>query len=102
MFLKKRQNSSVERAAMALAAACGVAHAAFFALFAWRVIGRDGFGVVGWAILAFFALAGLGLNILGYWLIKRGEGPLRRWGFMAVAASTALAGVLLGIASWTA
>src|SRR5262245_37582872 len=101
MFFKKRQNSSVERAAMALAAACGVAHAAFFVLFAWRVIGRDGFGVIGWLILAICALAGLALNVVGYWLIKRGEGSLRRWGFMAVAASTALAGVLLGIASWT-
>ncbi len=101
MFFKKRQHSSVERAAMALAAACGVAHAAFFALFAWRVIGREGLGVVAWAILAFVALVGLGLNLLGYWLIKRGEGPLRRWGFMCVAASTALAGVLLAVASWT-
>jgi hypothetical protein len=100
MFFKK-QNSSVERAAMALAAAGGVAHAAFFALFGWRVIGREGIGVVGWAVLALTALVGLVLNFVGYWLIKRGQGPLRRWGFMAVAASTALAGVLLAIASFT-
>lgn len=86
---------------MALAAAGGVAHGAFFALFAWRVIGRDGFGTIGWVILALVALAGLGLNFLGYWLIKRGDGPLRRWGFLSVAASTALAGILLAIASWT-
>lgn len=67
---------------MALAAAGGVAHGAFFALFAWRVIGRDGFGTIGWVILALVALAGLGLNFLGYWLIKRGDGPLRRWGVL--------------------
>jgi hypothetical protein len=101
MFFRKRTNSGIERAAMALAAATGVAHAAFFALFAWRVIGRDGFGVVGWAVLAFFALLGLGLNFVGYWLIKRGEGMLRRWGFVAVGASTVLAGVLLSIAAFT-
>lgn len=100
MFFK-RQNSGVERAAMALAAAGGVAHAAFFALFAWRVIGRDGFGTVGWAVLALFALLGLGLNFVGYWLIKRSEGILRRWGFVSVGASTVLAGVLLSIAAFT-
>ena len=98
---KSKPFSSVERAAMALAAAGGVAHAAFFALFAWRVIGRDGFGTVAWIVLALVALAGLALNFVGYWLIKRGDGPLRRWGFMAVAASTGLAGILLAIASWT-
>src|SRR5688572_29905204 len=101
MFFRKKQNSAIEKAAMALAAAGGVAHAAFFALFAWRVIGRDGFGIVGWLILAATALVGLALNFAGYWLIKRGEGSMRRWGFMAVAASTALAAVLLAIASWT-
>lgn len=102
MFFRKRQNSSVEKAAMALAAATGVAHAAFFALFAWRVIGREGLGTVGWAVLALVSLLGLGFNFVGYWLIKRGEGLLRRWGFTAVAASTLLAAVLLAIASWTA
>ncbi|MBS2019353.1 MAG: hypothetical protein JST00_41200 [Deltaproteobacteria bacterium] len=101
MFFRKKQNTGVEKAAMALAAAGGAAHAAFFAMFALRVIGRDGFGTIGWAILALLAAAGMGLNMLGYFLIKRGEGPLRRWGFMSVAASTLLAGLLLGIASWT-
>jgi hypothetical protein len=101
MFFKKKLNSSVERAAMALAAAGGVAHAAFFAMFAWRVIGREGFGVALWVLLAALSLLGLGLNFVGYWLIKRGQGVLRRWGFMAVATSTALAGVLLAIASFT-
>ena len=65
-----RTNSAIERAAMALAAAGGVAHAAFFTLFAWRVIGRDGFGTIGWAVLALFALIGMGLNFAGFWLVR--------------------------------
>lgn len=98
MGLFRKQNSSVERAAMALAAAGGVAHAAFFTLFAWRVIGRDGIGTVGWAILALVALLGMGLNFAGFWLVRSSRG--RRWGYMAIAVSTALAGGLLGIAGW--
>lgn len=94
----RKQSSSVERAAMALAAAGGVAHAAFFTLFAWRVIGREGLGTVGWAVLATFALLGMGLNFAGFWLVRTSRG--RRWGYMAIAVSTALAGGLLGIASW--
>jgi hypothetical protein len=102
MFFKKKgaKNTSIEKAAMALAAAGGVAHAAFFAVFAWRVIGRDGIGTVGWAVLAALALLGLGLNFVGYWLIKRGEGMTRKWGYMAVAGSTFLAGILLAVSSW--
>jgi hypothetical protein len=104
MFFRRRNApyTSVERAAMALAAAGGIAHAAFFAMFAWRVIGRDGFGVVAWVILALVALLGLGFNFVGYWLVKRGAPRLRRWGYLSIAASTLLASVLLGIASWTA
>lgn len=98
MAFFRKQNSSVERAAMALAAAGGVAHAAFFTLFAWRVIGREGIGTVGWAILALFALLGMGLNFAGFWLVRSSRG--RRWGYLAISISTALAGGLLGIASW--
>ena len=102
MFFRRKGTpySGVERAAMALAAAGGVAHAAFFMLFALRVIGREGVGTVGWCILAALAGIGLGLNFTGYWLIKRGDKVPRRWGYMAIAASTALAGILLGVASW--
>lgn len=95
-----RYSSGIERAAMALAAAGGVAHVAFFTLFAWRVIGRDGFGTVGWAVLALFALIGMGLNFAGFWLVRSSRG--RRWGYMAISVSTALAGALLGIATWVA
>jgi hypothetical protein len=100
MSFFKKQNSTVERAAMALAAAGGVAHAAFFSLFVWRVIGRDGIGTIGYAILAACAGLGMGLNFIGFWLVRSSRG--RRWGYMAIALSSVLAGILLAIASWTA
>lgn len=102
MFLRRKGTpySSVERAAMALAAASGMAHGAFFMLFAYRVIGRDGIGTFGWLVLAALAGIGLGLNAVGYILVKRGDKIPRRWGYLAISASTGLAGVLLGIASW--
>lgn len=85
---------------MALATAGGVAHGAFFMLFALRVIGRDGLGTVGWLILAALAGLGLALNFVGYFLVKRGDRIPRRWGYLAISVSTGLAGILLGIASW--
>lgn len=85
---------------MALAAAGGAAHAAFFMLFALRVIGREGIGTLGWLVLAALAGLGLALNFVGYILVKRGDRGPRRWGYLAIAASTGLAGILLGIASW--
>jgi len=99
----KRDNSGVEKAAMALAAAGGVAHGVFFALYAWKIIGKDvGFGTVGYIILALFALLGLGLNFIGYWLIKSGgRFAARKWGYLAVALSTTIASILLAISSWT-
>jgi hypothetical protein len=98
----RKSSGKVDTAARALAAAAGVAHVAFFTLFAWRVIGRGGIGAVGWAALAFTALLGLVTNLIGYWLIKHGGRTIaRRWGYIAIGASTALAGVLLGVASWT-
>lgn len=99
MAFFRKANSGIERAAMALAAAGGVAHAAFFSLFVWRVIGRDGIGTVGYVILALFATLGMGLNFLGFWLVRSSRG--RRWGYMAIALSSVLAGLLLAIASWT-
>lgn len=99
-ILGGRTNSSVEKAAMALAAAGGIAHAAFFTIFALRVIGREGFGTVGYVVLALLAALGVGLNFVGYWLVRTSRA--RRWGYMMIAASTGLAGLLLAIASWTA
>ena len=96
------RQGKVDIAAKALATACGVAHATFFGIFAWRVIGRSGFGVVAWIALAVLALVGLGCNFVGYYLIKHGgRSPARLWGYWAIALSSALAGVLLAIASWT-
>lgn len=96
----RKTNGAVERAAMALAAAGGVAHVAFFTLFALRVIRRDGIGTVGYAILALFALAGMALNFVGFWLVRMSRA--KKVGYLAIAASTAIAGVLLAIATWTA
>lgn len=100
MAFFRKQSSGVERAAMALAAAGGVAHTAFFSLFVWRVIGREGFGTIGYVILAALSALGIGLNFIGFWLVRSSRG--RRFGYMAIAISSVLAGILLAIASWTA
>ena len=98
----KKTSSGIERAAMALATAGGIAHVAFFGVFVSRVIGREGIGTIGYAILAVFALAGIAMNFVGYWLIRQGGRPAaRRLGYLAVSISTALAGALLAIATWT-
>ena len=103
MAFFRRDSGAIERAATALAAAGGVAHAAFFTLFALRIIGRGGIGTVGYVVLALFALTGIALNFVGYGLIRSGGKPrTRRLGYLAVAVSTALAGGLLAIASMTA
>ena len=97
------RSGKVDIAAKALATACGVAHATFFGIFAYRVIGRSGLGVFAWIILAVVALLGLGMNFVGYYLIKNGgRSPARRWGYWAIALSSALAGGLLAVAAATA
>ena len=96
------RSGKVDIAAKALATACGVAHATFFGIFAYRVIGRSGMGVFAWIILAVIALLGLGVNFIGYYLIKHGgKSPARRWGYIGIGVSSALAGLLLAIASAT-
>jgi hypothetical protein len=102
MFHRPR-NDKVSAIAKTLAAACAIAHVSFFTLFAWRVIGRAGMGSFAWAMLALASLVGLGCNAVGYYLIKNGgKTPARKWGYWAIASSTALAGVLLAIAAVTA
>jgi hypothetical protein len=97
------RNDKVSAIAKTLAAACALAHVSFFTLFAWRVIGRGGMGSVAWALLALGALVGLGLNAVGYYLIKHGgRTPAGKWGYWAIAASTGIAGALLAIAAVTA
>lgn len=102
MFMRPKTPGKVDGAAKALAAAGGVAHMAFFTVFAYRVIGRGpGLGSIGWAILAFVALLGMGANFVGYYLIKHGgRWKAQKWGYLAIAASTALAGVLLAFATF--
>jgi hypothetical protein len=98
-----RRNGKVDAIAKTLAAASGLAHVSFFTLFAWRVVGRAGMGSIAWALLALAALLGLGCNAVGYYLLKHGGGtPAGKWGYWAIAAATALAGVLLAIAAVTA
>lgn len=102
MFFKPRTPGRIDGAAKALATAGGVAHMAFFSVFAYRVIGRDlGFGTIAWAILAALALLGIGANFVGYYLIKHGgRWKAQKWGYLSIAASTALAGVLLAFATF--
>ena len=103
MGLFRKSNTGIERAAMALATASGIAHLAFFSLFVSRVIGREGIGTIGYVLLAVLALAGIVLNFVGYWLVRQGGRPAaRRLGYLAISISTALAGGLLAIATWTA
>ena len=96
----RKRNGKVDGIAKTLAAACALAHVSFFTLFAYRVIGRAGFGSVGWAICAFVALLGLGCNAAGYYLLKHGAGtPAAKYGYYAISASTAIAGGLLTVAT---
>lgn len=96
----RKRNGKVDGIAKTLAAACALAHGSFFMLFAYRVIGRAGFGSFGWAMCALASLLGLGCNAAGYYLLKHGAGtPAARWGYYAISASTAIAGVLLTVAT---
>lgn len=97
-----RIRSKVDTAAMALAAAGGVAHMAFFTLFALRVIGRWGVESILWVVLALLAALGLGANFVGYYLVKHGgRSRAKKWGYTSIAASSFLAGILLAVATWT-
>ena len=89
----------LQKAASALAAADGVAHIAFFAMFAWRMVMGTGFRIIQ-AFWAFLALLGMGSGAVG-WALMRGNarGKLHRLGSSAVALSTALAAFLLVVAS---
>ena len=89
----------LQKAAGALAAADGVAHIAFFAMFAWRTVVGSGFRVIQ-ALWAFLALVGMGSGAVG-WALMRGpnRGPIRKVGSSALALSTTLAAFLLVVAS---
>ncbi|MGH7281141.1 MAG: hypothetical protein ACRELY_06440 [Polyangiaceae bacterium] len=99
MHLEVMAGGGLQKAASALAAADGVAHIAFFAMFAWRTVMGSGFRVIQ-ALWAFLALLGMGSGAVG-WALMRGpnRGPTRRVGSSALALSTALAAFLLMVAS---
>ena len=97
----KSSGGAVQRAAQALATADGIAHIAFFSLFAWRVVSGNGFRLVQ-GLFALLALAGMAAGIFGWALARHGgQGKGRTIGLWCIASSTALAGVLLMVASWT-
>jgi len=90
----------LNRVLAVLGAADAVAHLAFFWIFLWKVISGGAFARV--TAIVWTVLAGLGLlaAVVGRLLVKHGgRTPARRIGVWAIAASTALAGVLLVIAA---
>jgi hypothetical protein len=93
---------SLERVAGAMATAATVAHLAFFTLFAWRSAVRFGPTKPVAFVMAGVALLGLVLSFVGGLLAKYGRRtPAAKVGHMAIAGSTALAALLLVVASWT-
>ena len=97
-----RPTSTVDKAAKALATAGGIAHIAFFSLFAYRVVSSGGFGRYAHLLFAFLALVGLGSEFVGWSLMKYGgKTKVRKLGLWAIAFSTALAAGLLVVASLT-
>jgi fructose-1-phosphate kinase PfkB-like protein len=96
------KSGSLQKAATALAAANGVAHAAFLALFGWRVMFSGPLGKITGVVLAVLAAVGLAADAVGWALVKSGgRTRIGRYGLMGVALSTLLAAVLLFAASWT-
>jgi hypothetical protein len=95
-------SGAVDKAARALATAGGIAHVAFFSLFAFRVVSSSPMSKVMNLVFATLALIGLGAELIGYSLIRYGgKTRVRKYGLYAIALSTALAAVLLAAASWT-
>jgi hypothetical protein len=96
------RSRGLQRAAKALAAADGVAHVAFFWMFAWRVLTSGPIGKSVSIVFALLAALGLVADVLGWMLVKHGgrtkAGKLGLW---SIAASTVLAALLLVLASWT-
>ncbi len=94
-------SGAMEKAAKALATAGGIAHVAFFSLFAFRVVTSSPLGKATNFVFAALALVGLATEFVGYSLIRYGgRTPARKWGYYAIALSTALAAVLLAAANW--
>ncbi len=96
-----KPSGALQRAAQALATADGVAHIAFFSMFAWRVVSGNGLRIVQ-AVFALLALLGLATGVVGWSLVRHGgKSRARTLGLYAISASTGLATILLMVASWT-
>jgi len=96
-----KPGGGLQRAAKVLATADGIAHAALFALFAWRTVTGSGFRVVQ-GIFALAAALGFAAGVVGSMLIRYGgRTKIRSIGLYCVATSTALAGALLVMANWS-
>jgi hypothetical protein len=101
-LFQKRPKGGLVRAAQALSAANGVAHVVFLSLFGWRFLFSGPVGKVVSLPCAILALVGLAADIVGWSLVKHGgKSRVARYGMWAVAASTAVAAVLLVMASLT-
>jgi hypothetical protein len=97
-----KSSGALQKAATALATANGVAHAAFFALFGWRVLMSGPIGKLTGIVFALLAAVGFGADVFGWALIRHGgRTRARKWGLWAISVSTALAAALLFLATWT-
>lgn len=89
-----------DKALAALSGAGGVAHLAFLSFFGWRFFAGGAVSRLVSGPCAVAAMIGIALAFVGHALIKHGgRTKARMLGAWAVAASTALAAVLLTIAS---
>ena len=95
-----KRASGLQKAAKALATADGVAHVAFFWMFAWRVLTAGPIGKTFSIVFVLLAAVGLALDVFGWMLVKHGgrtkAGKLGLW---SIALSTGLAAILLVLAS---
>jgi hypothetical protein len=97
-----RRSRGLAKAAKALATADGVAHVAFFWMFAWRIVTAGVLGRPVAIVLALVAVVGLVTDVIGWMLVKHGgRTPAGTVGLWSIAASTALAALLLLLGSWT-
>jgi hypothetical protein len=101
MFWSKPKGGLI-RAAQALSAANGVAHVVFLSLFGWRLLFSGPLAKVVSLPCAILAMVGLVADIVGWSLVKHGgKTKVGKFGLWAVAGSTAVAAVLLVVASLT-
>jgi hypothetical protein len=101
-MFSRSSSGGLDGATKALAAAAGIAHLAFLSVFGWRAFAGGMFARFYNLFFAALAALGFALSAGGAALVKYGgRTRLRRYGLWAIAASTALAGGLLFVASWT-